>query len=578
MLNFKKIAAFLIILSIFVCSISCKPDSTDTSSDTGSSSSADAGDSSGSGEDHEHKYSARVYTIATCTKEGMKAHYECTECGKLFVVKGGKYVETTAESLATPKFKHKYTREVQDEDYFVSEATEETPRVFKKSCACGAVEEGDAAQTFTAGKTLKEYANADKSLYKPTSLTITLYDAADCVYGFTWNTVEYPAMATVEYCEGNEIDGGKQKAIAVTEEVSSYALVKNKDEKITYFVTKARIKLKPDTVYTYCVGDEYLGVQTEEVTIKTVKPATEKFKFAHVSDSQSGTIANGKGTGEYYKRTLSAIANDGSDFIVHTGDVVEYSKYESFWTEMLDTNFDYLSKTPVMAIAGNHETTYFGRAGESETYKHFYYKMPLQDVTQGFYYSFSYGNVKFIMLNTNRLLNDRLTNDQYNWLENELAAKTEKWKVVSMHNPIYSVGKYGADPANNKISLALKEQLSNLFASAKVDIVLQGHDHCVSRTFPIGTGGLAATETEEEIGGIKYTKNPDGVLYLMNGPAGNQSRTITACDENIYAYGQDSKICSWAEFEVDGDKMTVSVKYYEGEVKEYCKWGIMKTA
>lgn len=580
MLILKRILVLLIIFSITVCSISCKTNSSSSSSDTGSSSSSEmsVGDSSGSNDDHEHNYSARSYTIATCTKEGTKAHYECTVCGKLFVLNGERYVETTAEALAMPKFKHKYTREVPDEKYFVSEATEDTPRVFKKSCVCGAVEDGDAAQTFTAGKALKEYQNVDKTFYKPTSLTVTLYDAADCVYGFTWNTVEYPAMATVEYCEGNTITDSNQKAIAVTEEVSSYALVNNKDEKITYYVTKARVKLKPDTVYTYRVGDGYLGVQSEDVTIKTVKPATEKFRFAHVSDSQSGTIANGKGTGEYYRRTLSAIANDGSDFIVHTGDVVEYSKYESFWTEMLDSNFEYLSKIPVMAIAGNHETTYFGRAGESETYKHFYYNTPEQDVAQGFYYSFSYGNVKFIMLNTNRLLNDRLTTDQYKWLESELKNKTEKWTIVTLHNPIYSVGKYGADPSHNGTSVVLKSQLADLFARAKVDIVLQGHDHCVSRTFPIGVGGVVAAEIEEDIGGIKYTKNPDGVLYLMNGPAGNQARTITACDENIYAYGQKSNICSWAEFDVEGDAIIVSVKYYDGGVKEYCKWGIKKTA
>ena len=579
MLILKKIVLFLIIFSISVCSISCKINSSSISSDTGSSSSSEKSDggSSESNEDHEHSYSARSYTIATCTKEGMKAHYECTVCGKLFVLKGGKYVETTVEALVLPKFEHKYTCGVQDEDYFVSEATADTPRVFKKSCVCGATENSNAS-TFTAGKALKEYQNVDKTLYKPTSLTVTLYDAIGCVYGFTWNTAKYPAMATVEYCEGNTIDECNQKAIAVTEEVSSYALVNNKDEKITYYVTKARIKLKPDTIYTYRVGDEYLGVQSEDVTIKTVKPATEKFRFAHVSDSQSGTIANGKGTGEYYRRTLSAIANGGNDFIIHTGDVVEYSKYESFWTEMLDTNFDYLSKTPVMAISGNHETTYQGRAGESETYKHFYYKMLSQDVTQGFYYSFSYGNVKFIMLNTNRLLNDKLTTDQYKWLKNELAAKTEKWTIVSLHNPIYSVGKYGAARANNKISLALKTQLADLFARTKVDIVLQGHDHCVSRTFPIGLGGVVSAEAEEEIEGIKYTKDPDGVLYLMNGPAGNQSRTITACDENVYAYGQNSNICSWAEFEIERDTIIVSVKYYEGGIKEYCKWGIKKTA
>ena len=128
--------------------------------------------------------------------------------------------------------------------------------------------------------------------------------------------------------------------------------------------------------------------------------------------------------------------------MVHTGDVVEYSKYQNYWDNMLNANVKYLSKIPVMAISGNHETTY--KNGSNETFNRFNYKIPIQKNTKlGFYYSFSYGNVKFIMLNTNELNGSRLTNAQYSWLENELQNTTEKWKVVSMHNPMYSVGKWG---------------------------------------------------------------------------------------------------------------------------------------
>lgn len=264
--------------------------------------------------------------------------------------------------------------------------------------------------------------------------------------------------------------------------------------------------------------------------------------------------------------------------MVHTGDVVEYSKYQSYWTNMLNANIKYLSKIPVMTISGNHETTY--KNGINETFNRFNYKIPQQQTDLGFYYSFSYANVKFIMLNTNRLDNLKLTADQYNWLENELKNKTEKWTVVAMHNPMYSVGKYGSNMGNNAIARALTEQLSGLFARFKVDVVLQGHDHMISRTHPINAEGKTTGENVDEIDGINYINNPDGVIYVMNGPAGNQARSeIFGHDESLYAYAQGSQPSSWAEFEVFGDKLTVKVKTaHAGSSADIVSWGIKKSS
>lgn len=146
-----------------------------------------------------------------------------------------------------------------------------------------------------------------------------------------------------------------------------------------------------------------------------------------------------------------------------------------------------------------------------------------------------------------------------------------------MHNPIYSVGKYGVDPERNGIARALKEQLHGIFAQYGVDIVLQGHDHAISRTFPIGEGGVPKTEIVEVIDDIEYSINPKGVIYLMNGPAGTQTRVPVEIDEALYKYAERSNVASWAEFFVDGNKLTFEVKYYGGEKDcTYYKWGIKK--
>lgn len=332
----------------------------------------------------------------------------------------------------------------------------------------------------------------------------------------------------------------------------------------------ARVTWHPVQIYSY---------QGILEAISGLPVDIEFLSFDDVKNGVNQSIDVLINAGDAFSNVLKSVSGlSDLRFMVHTGDVVEYSKYQSYWTNMLNANIKYLSKIPVMAISGNHETTY--KNGVNETFNRFNYKIPQQQTDLGFYYSFSYANVKFIMLNTNRLDNLKLTADQYNWLENELKNKTEKWTIVTMHNPIYSVGKYGSDTGNNAIARALTEQLSGLFARCKVDVVLQGHDHMISRTHPINAEGKATGENVDEIDGINYINNPDGVIYVMNGPAGNQARSeIFGHDESLYAYAQASQPSSWAEFEVSGDRLTVKVKTaHAGSSADIVSWGIKKSA
>lgn len=430
-------------------------------------------------------------------------------------------------------------------------------------------------------------------MYDPHALAVSIYDAAKNVYGFTWNADKVSSRPVLEIREAGS--GDEYRVIgASSEEMSSYdhngADYKDKSEavgtKIDVNYMRARAGLKADAEYEYRVGDKYLGRYTDYATIKAVNPdETGVWRFAHVSDSQTDINKNTGGVGSetYFAKTLGGIAaSDGNRFIVHTGDVVEWSGYESYWRYMFDGNFNYLSAIPTMAVSGNHDTTYKSgdnRNGSHETYKHFDYSIPDQSTALGFYYSYSYGGVKFIMINTNDLYGNGLKDAQLKWLKNELENKTEKWTVVALHNPLYSPGKWGSG-ANNGIALRLTAQLSDLFARYGVDLVLQGHDHVVSKTHPIGANKKAATETFETIDGVKYSVNSQGVIYVMNGPAGNQARTdVYSNDETLYEYAEASKTSSWAEFEVSGDRITVYVKNASsGSVVTQKTWGIKKVA
>ena len=503
-----------------------------------------------------HDYSAQVTsseyfkTAADC-QTGAEYYYSCSRCG----VKG--YRSFFTEELGD----HVYTEEKATKEYLKSEATFDSAAEYYKSCVCGMPGE----ETFFHGDPLRTYTEEEKIPYTPTSLTVTLYDTATSTYGFTYNTAAEPLRPIIQIAEGDSLNACKEYAGSV-EKATSYGADENQ---ITYYVVKVEVPLEANKTYTYRAYDKYVDKGSELVTFEAKDLTSDKFSFVHVSDSQQYPVEFGN--------VLANVVDD-NDFILHTGDVVESSKHEHEWTAMLHGNFEYLSKIPMMALSGNHETTY--KNGSNETYKHFHNQMPKQAGTErGYYYSFVYGNAKFIMLNTNNLMSNKLETAQYNWLVDELENNDCTWTFVALHNPIYSAGAYGADSSKNAISLALRKQLQGIFVEYGVDVVFQGHDHLVSKTFALDATGTKVTETTETIDGISYTVDPAGVIYIMSGPAGGQTRSPHKIDEKLYDYALASNASSWSQLTIDGNTLTVSTNYVQtGTVTNYCSWGIKKTA
>ena len=562
----KKLLCIILILACIVGLVSCKEaadgqttdtlgeSSSESSSDVTSDTESDSSDESTSATDTSHvcNFSAEVATDkylkseATCKKQATY-YYSCS-CG-----------QSGDESFAYgDTLPHSYTVKFAIKKYLKQEATLDSPAIYYYSCKCGAI----GTETFEIGDKLTEQVE-----YMTTSLTVTLYDAKNYIYGITFNSYEMLEEPVIQFKEAGEDEWMDEYAPRM-EEATAY---NSDDTKFTYYVYKTEVVLEPGYEYEYRVGDAYMEIFSNTTSIKARDPYAESFTFVHVSDSQKGP--------DEFKRVLKSVASR-ADFIIHTGDVVQDTIYEYQWTEMLAKNFAYITLVPIMAISGNHEVDYANCY--NETYEHFNNMLPSQSSTaKGYYYSFEYGDVKFIMLNTNDLESRKLKSEQYNWLIEELESNTCKWTVVSMHNPLYSVGKYGVNPSYYKNANALKEQLGGVFARYGVDIVLQGHDHAISKTHPLDGSGNVMPETIETINGINYTVDPSGVIYLMNGPAGAQNRgadEYAADYMYLYEYGHGSNKASWAEFEVSGDTITVTVKYHNGSNQViYHTWGIKKS-
>src|SRR5207302_1394520 len=101
------------------------------------------------------------------------------------------------------------------------------------------------------------------------------------------------------------------------------------------------------------------------------------------------------------------------------------------------------------------------------------------------YYSFNYGPVHFLVMNTEILYVN--PSPEYNFVSNDLAQNAKNgnifWTIVCYHQPCYSAG--GAGPDGSFVPTSFATAFHPLFDQYGVDLVLTGHPYNYQRTFPI---------------------------------------------------------------------------------------------
>lgn len=257
---------------------------------------------------------------------------------------------------------------------------------------------------------------------------------------------------------------------------------------IAYEYNRVKVTgIRPGTNYTYTV--EKNGKQTEKEAFYARD--TKETKILYVGDPQVGAskgqpqngeklvadkgVANtaAKNDGFAWNRTLEAAFSQTPDinFILSAGDQVNKTgkpkeeEYAAFLSAQA------LKTVPLATTIGNHDSL-----NEDYAY-HFYNPNPTDNgVTKaGGDYYYSYGEGLFIMLNTNN----------YNVAEHAATIKeavasdpNAAWRVVTIHQDIYGSGLDHSDTDG----MILRTQLTPVFDSYDIDVVLQGHDHSYTRS------------------------------------------------------------------------------------------------
>jgi len=212
--------------------------------------------------------------------------------------------------------------------------------------------------------------------------------------------------------------------------------------------------LSPDTVYHFQAVQ--LTSTSTDSYFRTAPLSGKSFRFAWEADMRTNTSPHDQ---------ISALIFAANPvLLLQGGDVCASSTYSVFKSEFFRTNeLNLISHVPFAWAPGNHET--WGQNTKA------FAKAPASSSGLEDYYSFDYGDIHFLILNTQ--LSYAVGSAQYNWVMSDLTNTTSKWKIVVGHIPGYTAGGSGAHVEDaNMIAMAV-----NIFVPKGVDLVLNGHNH-----------------------------------------------------------------------------------------------------
>lgn len=280
--------------------------------------------------------------------------------------------------------------------------------------------------------------------------------------------------------------------------------------------------LTPDTKYYYrsSTNTGYVSAVDHFYTAKA--PDQSHFSFLHYGDC---------GYNNSVQNTIATLMlQERANFGIVSGDV-DQSIGNNYDVLFFDVYKDILKNYCHFTAIGNHDTYY----DDAATYLDAFY-LPTNNPQQSErYYSFIWGNAKFICLDSNIPYTEG--SDQYAWLLDELKCNNEQWLFVFFHHPPWT-NAWSADyfiPFTDYFlyqgNVDMRTQLVPLFELYNVDFVLNGHSHCYQR------GQL------------------NGVKYVISGGAG--SATIDF-NTNSNSPNIDTEIYTnqYVRFNIDSDTAT----------------------
>jgi uncharacterized protein (TIGR03437 family) len=339
-----------------------------------------------------------------------------------------------------------------------------------------------------------------------------------------WTTRER-VTAMVKY----SVDGDMSRAATAQVRESQS---KNPGESV--FIYRAELQgLSPSRTYFYQIFINDVPV-TDALRIRTAGPGP--FTFLVFGDS-------GTGNDQQAAVARAMIARENPSLVLHTGDLSQ----ESGTLEQLDVNYlgvyaTMMARAPFFPSPGNHD--YYTDRGTPCFSLHAAppSNVPVQDT--GRYYSFDWGNVHFVSLNSNLLDEPDAADRMLHWLEQDLQKQKAFWKIVYFHHLPYPTGHHVDDPYSHIV----RERVVPIVEKYGVQLVLSGHEHSYQRTLALKNG--------------KPASDSRGTVYVVTGGGGGVLHRINPT--SIHAVMRSAH--HYLRAEVRGGTLTLTAVGSDGEI------------
>ncbi len=264
----------------------------------------------------------------------------------------------------------------------------------------------------------------------------------------------------------------------------------------------ARVQeLEADTDYEYRVTAE--GAAGSWHPLHT--SGTGDFECLLFPDSQSSDYSDWEMVAQNAARR-----NPQAAFFINMGDIVDNGEDHTQWQAWFHGVNGIIDRIPFIPVMGNHET--YDQNWEvrlPEAYLH-YFMVPENDSRDfgRYYYSFDYGPVHFIVLNSQwdetEGFKPGLMEEQLAWLRRDAGQSRAKWKIVLVHKDVLQYRIHKRPERQEGISDTGRAFMP-LFDELGIDIVFTAHLH-----------------TYRNRGHIRnFRRDSNGPLYILTGVAGN---------------------------------------------------------
>ncbi len=308
--------------------------------------------------------------------------------------------------------------------------------------------------------------------------------------------------------------------------------------------------LMPDTKYYYSVGTSLLALQGDTQNYFRTAPITsaayeKPVRFWAVGDMAKNTPQETAVIHAFEKHVDTAYI----DGFILLGDNAYPLGYDQHYQDGFFNYYQHsITKHVVLwPCLGNHDyaNDYTKRTSHQVPYFDIFSNpqnaemggMPSNNER---YYSYNYGNIHFINLDSYGLeevngsyygLADTAFSPQVQWLRNDLNANTLPWIIVSYHHPPYCMGTHNSDIESDLA--ALRINLNPILEKYNVDLVLNGHCHTYQRSNfiknhfgPEATFDSTLHLVQNSSG--RYDGSPNSCLYIKNNTSKKDSGVVYA--------------------------------------------------